>query len=223
MKSRRKATLPFHWNGPNDERGRRRGILDGGQKVDAAYAVGVEPHLARRRARARRTERAEADAFGRERHRLGPARLAHGLDQPRLIGAEAVGHFLGQPLNGTRRKDMWRVALDELRDAARCGRHRGARSAPRSRAVFERLFVTFEAALGIGTGHAWGRVVEPLAGAFQVRARHAREALTDADVGAAAVERVELRREELVPELKRLIKGLVADVLPRPDSSVPFD
>ena len=56
-------------------------------------------------------------------------------------------------------------------------------------AVFERLLVAFEAAAGIGAGDADRRVIEPLAAAAQVGARHAGVALAAADVGAAAVER----------------------------------
>ena len=47
-------------------------------------------------------------------------------------------------------------------------------------------------------------------GALQVGARHAREALAAADVRAAAVERVELRGEQLVAELERLLERLVS-------------
>ena len=53
-----------------------------------------------------------------------------------------------------------------------------------------------------------GRVVEPLAAAAQVGARHARVALAAADVGAAAVERVEGRAEQLVADLERLDESL---------------
>ena len=78
----------------------------------------------------------------------------------------------------------------------------------RAGAVFERLLVALEAAAGVRAGDAIGRVVEPLAGAAQIGARHARVALAAADVGAAAVEGVEGRREQLVADLERLDEAL---------------
>ena len=158
---------------------------------------------------ARRAERAEGDALGVERHRARTADAADLVDEPVLVRGEAVGHLFGEALDGAGREDVRRVALDELADEA--GAERIAVDVERrgAGAVFERLLVAFEAAAGVGAGDADGRVVEPLAGPLEVGARHARVALAAADVGAAAVERVEGRAEQLVAELERLDESLV--------------
>ena len=125
-----------------------------------------------------------------------------------LVGGEAVGHLLGEALDGAGREDMRRVALDELADEA--GAEWIAMDVERGRAgaVFERLFVTLEAAARIGAGDADRRMVEPLAAAAQVGARHARIALAAPDVGAAAVEGVERRGKQLVSDLERFGEAL---------------
>ena len=99
---------------------------------------------------------------------------------------------------------MRRVALDELADEA--GAERIAMDVERRRAgaVFERRLVAFEAAGTIRPGDAIRLVIEPLVAAAQVGARHARVALAAADVGAAAVERVEGCGKQFVADLERL-------------------
>ncbi len=152
--------------------------------------------------------RAEVHALGLECHRAGTAVPAHVVDQPVLIGGEAVGHLLGESLDRAGREDVRRVPLDELADLA------GAEGIPMDverggpGAVFERLFVTLEAAARVGAGDPDRRVVEPLATAAHVRARHAGVALASPDVGAAAVECVEGGREELVADLERVGEAL---------------
>ena len=160
------------------------------------------------RARARGAERAEVHALGLERDRTRAAVPAHVVDQPSLIGGEAVGHLLGEPLDRAGREDVRRVPLDELADLS--GAEGIAVDVERGRAgaVFERLFVTLEAAARVGAGDPDRRVVEPLAAAAHVGARHARVALAAADVGAAAVERVERGRKELVADLERFGEAL---------------
>ena len=141
--------------------------------------------------------------------RARAAAAADLVNQPLLIGGETVGHLFGQPLDCAGRKDVRRVPLDELADDA--GAEWIAVDVERGRAgaVFERLLVAFEAAARVGAGDAYGDVVEPLAAALEVGARHARVALTATDIGAAAVERVEGRAEQLVAELERLEESLV--------------
>ena len=135
-------------------------------------------------------------------------RLAHQLDEPLLVRRQRVGHLLGEPLNGAGREDVRRVAFDELSDVASPEgiavdiQRRGAG------AVLERRFVALEAALGVGARDPKRKVHAPLTGSVHIRARDAREALAVADVGASAIERVELRREELVAELERLVERL---------------
>ncbi len=75
-------------------------------------------------------------------------------------------------------------------------------------AVFERLFVTLEAAARIGAGDPDRRMGEPLAPAAQVGARHTRIALAAPDVGAAAVDGVERGGKELVSDLERFDEAL---------------
>ena len=70
-------------------------------------------------------------------------------------------------------------------------------------AVVERPEVARIARTGIRTGDSGRPMVEPLAGALQVGARHARIPGAAADVGAAAVKGVELRLEQFVAVLER--------------------
>ena len=78
-----------------------------------------------------------------------------------------------------------------------------------SRPVFERLLMALEAAGGVRPGHPERRVVEPFAGALEVRAWNARVALADAHVRPPSVESVERGREQLVAQLERLRERLL--------------
>ena len=154
-------------------------------------------------------ERAEADALRVERDGAGPARPAHFVDEPLLVSGQCIGHLFRQPLNRARREDVRRVALDELRDDA--GPERIAVDVERrgAGAIFERLLVAFEAAAGVGAGHARRLMRAPLAGALEVGARDAAVALAAADVGAATVDGVEGGTEQLVAELESFDELLV--------------
>ena len=158
---------------------------------------------------ARRAERPEVHALRLERDCLSATAAADLVDQLLLIGGEAVGHLLGQPLDCARRENVRGVPFDELADDASAEGIAVHVQRGSAGAVFERLLVAFEAAARVGTGDANGRVPEPLAAAAQVGARYARVALTATDIGAAAVERVERRAEQLVTELERLDESRV--------------
>ena len=103
------------------------GLSTDGWKSTPRTRVGVEGDLARAFDGARGAERAEVDALRVERHRARAAVPADLVDEPRLIGGEAVGHFLGEPLDRAGREHVRRVAFDELADERRCGTDRGGR------------------------------------------------------------------------------------------------
>ena len=208
------TALPLERSDDQLDAGRR--IVGGRRVVDPAHAGGVEGDIGDRAvlggaAGPPASQDPVGDPFGIQRHR--PRRAAGGAGgghEPGLIPGEVVGHLFGQPLDGARREDVRGVAFDELPDLPGPERIAVHVQGGRAGSVFERLLMTFETALGVGAGDAFREVRSPLGRAVQVRTRHTGEALAAADVGAAAVERVELRREQLVTELERLFERRMA-------------
>jgi hypothetical protein len=192
---------------PDDQRRRGRRVVDRRLEVDPTHTVGVERDPAGGRLGSGRTQRPVSDPLGPEVDGSRTAPCARLANEPRLVGREIVRHLLGQPLDGAGGEDVWGVAFDEQPDVSRAERVAVHVLGGRAGSIFEWLLVTLETALGVGAGDPVGLVREPLGRSFQVGARHAGEALPATDVGAAAVERVELGGKQLVAKLERLLVG----------------
>ena len=123
LKSRRKGTLPFHWNGLTISCRPGGRVVDRRLEVDAADVVGVEGESCTGFARVRVALKVPklTPLVVRLTVRVPPC-LHVSFDEPRLIGREAVGHLLGQPLDGAGREDVRGVAFDELPELSRAER-----------------------------------------------------------------------------------------------------
>ena len=136
---------------------------------------------------------------------VGPdRRRARGRDLRR----ERLGHLLGEALFGAEPHQGGRLPLDEVGEVAEPLRIAYGVIVDSAAAVVERLAVALRARLGVRARGARRRVVEPLVGAVQVRAREPRVAAAVADVRARAVELVELRAEQVVATVEGGLEAL---------------
>ena len=108
---------------------------------------------------------------------------------------------------------MRRIAFHELVDPSRAERVAVHVLGGRARSIFEWLLMAFETALSVGARDPIREVRPPFGRAVQIGPGDAGEALAATDVGAGAVEGVELRGEQLVADLERLQESFMTTVL----------